>query len=197
MSQPEPSLKQITRFLSLLEQMTPETRQAFHKIYELAPKAGQARSTFTVGHHVRVAMVEALTHPHIAYWVKMNLALRVTRKLAQTTGQTEKAERLTSLLEAFHVAVDAFLFDLTIEQALRHRARSRSAAGGQVIPFPATVALSGPFVSDEDIRQIQTFKQTLIPGFIQAIRRKTFASSYEETVGGYASTEPKEVIGQI
>jgi hypothetical protein len=177
MSKPVTCQKQAQRFLAILDAMNPDSKQAFQKIYMLAPKTGQARSSILVGHHVRVAMIEALAHPQLAYWVKMNLAIRVSRKLAQTTGNIDKAHRLTELLEEFHIAVEAFIHKIPIEQAIVRRTRPEQR--GAILSFPLPWQLSGNFISDEDISQIQRFKQHLIPGFIRAIRNSSSIESRE------------------
>jgi hypothetical protein len=165
MSEFDPCSTQAQRFLRILETMTAESQQSFRKIYELAPRK---HSAFTRGHHVRVAMVEAVLHSGIAYWVKMNLAIRIALKFSKMTGHQSKARRLTDLLEAFHAAADAFILKISVEQATQHRNIHRQ--WKNVFPFPQVIEGTG-WVSDEELTQIQQFKQNIIPGFVGAIRQ--------------------------
>lgn len=102
---------QAYQFLKQMRQMSPRSEQVFREIYAQAPKKSPDEKTQSLprGQHVRLAMIAALTHPEIAYWTRMNLAVRVARKLAQTTGQHNTAQRLEQTLEAFHQAADAFV----------------------------------------------------------------------------------------
>jgi len=170
--------KQAARFLGLMEAMTSDEQRSFRKIYLLAPHSGvMGRSSSKTplsglsGKHVRVAMIEALAHPKIAYWVRMNLALRVARKLAQVTVQPERVARFNILLESFHVASDAFMCKLPIDLVSAQRANQRVNTGASPVSesgryAPATQLLDG------ELERIQQFKRKIIPGFIKAIREK-------------------------
>ena len=168
--------KQAKRFLSILENMGPESQQSFRKIYAQAPKGVKKPHSISSGRHVRTAMLEALQHPQIAYWVRMNLALRVARKFSQVTGQAEQLARLETLLEDFHVASEAFIFKLPVEQVALRRKQKQEA----VLPITALQSpipgLIPPEISDEDLAGILQFKQRVIPGFIQGIRQKQVQS---------------------
>jgi hypothetical protein len=169
-------VRQAERFLSILEAMTPEAQRVFRRIYALAPKAGQHRISMLTGHHVRVAMIESLAHPQIAYWVRMNLAMRVARKFCQTTGRQDKVARLNTLLEEFHIAADAFVLKLSLDMATEHRMRLKNAGERKGIAIlPEVIAVSGIGISEQDFDHIQAFKRTIIPGFIGSIRRKLTA----------------------
>lgn len=172
--------QQASRYLHLLETMSIEAQRSFRKIYALAPHirrqaSGVGYLSGLSGRHVRMAMMESLAHPKIAYWVRMNLALRVARKLAQVTGQQERVERLDHLLESFHVAADAFMFKLPVDLAMAQRTM-RHAQESSLHPISAeAVALQPNFPSGlppADLDRIQQFKRKIIPGFIQAIREK-------------------------
>src|SRR5688572_5105086 len=120
-------LIQANGFLERLMTMDHASQQAFRRIYELAPKIaepGKMPSPVAIGRHVRVAMLESLTHPDIAHWVRVNLALRIGLKFAQTTQQTRRATRLENVLEAFHVATEAHLLAISVEHAWRKRSDS-------------------------------------------------------------------------
>src|SRR6478609_2773374 len=123
---------QASRFLRRLLAMEEASQQAFRKIYALAPRHSLSSEevefqkskpfhplqlSVAVGRHVRVAMVESLSHPALAEWVRMNLALRIGLKLAQTTQQKRRADRLEAVLEAFHVASEAFIYSISLEEA--------------------------------------------------------------------------------
>lgn len=175
----EISYQQANRFLTILDAMNPEAQRAFRKIYTLAPKGGHAKRPSLSGQHVRVAMVESLAHPQIAYWVRMNLAVRVARKFCQTAGRPDKVERLNALLEAFHIAADAFVLKLSVDLAVEHRlqlkARSQQERSQTGAAFPFQLGTIAVGLSEQDVDRIQAFKQTVIPGFIGAIRRKLSA----------------------
>ncbi len=180
MSELHSDCKQAARFLGLLEAMMPDEQRSFRKIYLLAPRAAEpAWSSKPLsglsGKHVRVAMMEALTHPKIAYWVRMNLALRVARKLAQVTGQPERVARFNRLLESFHVASDAFMCKLPIDLVMAQRANRRVNTGASLVSetryAPAT------HLPDGELERIQQFKRKIIPGFIKAIREKQRGSN--------------------
>jgi hypothetical protein len=168
MSETEISPKRAERFLEMLEKMSPDSQRAFRKIYKLAPKEKVKPMSIFSGHHVRVAMMEALIHPQIAYWVKMNLAFRVARKLSQTTSRLDKAERLSALLEEFHIATDAFILKISIDLAIEHR---RHLQRFQASSSNQENRNSG--ITEEEIAQIREFKRQIIPGFIRAIREKS------------------------
>lgn len=161
--------KQAERFFILMHSMDSPTRKVFLTIYQMAPKGvDKARNPFR-GDHVRLAMMESLLHPGIAYWVRMNLSIRVARKLAQTTGRHEQVEKLNGLLEAFHVAADAFALNLPLTVALARRMEK----AGQVTPPPAIPIAGVSGVSAEEVDLIQTFKSRIIPGLVRSIRRES------------------------
>jgi len=170
-------VRQAERFLTILEAMNPEAQRVFRRIYALAPKGGQHRtSSMLTGHHVRVAMIESLAHPQIAYWVRMNLAMRVARKFCQTTGRQDKVARLNALLEEFHIAADAFVLKLSLDMAAEHRMRLKNTSErNRIAILPEVIAASGIGISEQDFDHIQAFKRTIIPGFIGSIRRKLTA----------------------
>lgn len=161
--------KQIARFLKMLEEMSVESQQSFQRIYRLAPN--DTATSPSVGKHVRLAMMEAVRHPGIAYWVRMNLAIRVALKFSQLTGREDKAHRLTELLEAFHVAADVFILKISVERAIQRRANQRR--WKNILPLlPQRAEMAVGWVSDEELAQIQQFKRKIIPGFVGAIRQK-------------------------
>lgn len=172
MTNPTMAHRQATRFLELLNAMNAEAQRAFRHIYTLAPKGEKQHYSRLSGKHVRVAMMESLNHPQIAYWVRMNLAVRVARKFAQTTGQQKQLERLNHLLEEFHIASDAFVLKLSLEMAQAHRQQRQSQQKGATLP---STGILGAGISDQEFDRIQAFKQTVIPGFIGSIRRKLSA----------------------
>jgi len=159
--------RQAERFFILMHGMEPSARQAFLRIYHLAPSGKQYGGAAHKGDHVRLAMMEARLHPGIAYWVRMNLSVRVARKLAQTTGRHEQAEKLHRLLEAFHVAADAFALNLPLPVALARRTQ----AAGPVMPPSLPSLANVPGISAEEVDLIQTFKRRIIPGLVCSIRR--------------------------
>lgn len=161
--------KQAERFFILMHSMDNPARKVFLTIYQMAPKGvDKTRNPFR-GDHVRLAMIEALLHPGIAYWVRMNLSIRVARKLAQTTGRHEQVEKLNGLLEAFHVAADAFALNLPLTVVLARRMEK----AGQVTPDTPTIPIAGVSgVSAEEVDLIQTFKNRIIPGLVRSIRRE-------------------------
>jgi hypothetical protein len=170
--------KQVERFLMIMQAFTPESRRSFQKIYRLAPSGSSPQAR---GKHVRVAMMEAVRHPQIAYWVRVNLAVRVRLKLARVTNRPGQVERLTALLEAFHIAADAFVLNLSIEQAALERGergeratwrRTQISGGQEPLPFPVRAEAVGEWISPDELAQIQAFKHTIIPGFVGAVRRR-------------------------
>lgn len=160
--------RQVLRFLGMMEAMSPESRQSFRKIYSLAPRRG---NVFAKGSHVRLAMTEAVLHPQIAAWVRINLAVRVGLKFAKVTGRKTQVQRLDDLLEAFHIAADAFVLDLSIEKAMQRRAQ-QFRRGKNILSLPQRNLAVGEWISPEELTQIQAFKQQVIPGFIGSLRQK-------------------------
>ena len=159
--------KQASRFLKMMENMNIESRQSFRKIYRMVPSGS---SMFAKGHHVRVAMMEAVLHPQIASWVRINLAIRVGLKLAKVAGRTTKVQQLNSVLEAFHIAADAFMQSSSVEQTMRQRYLTQG-QWENVTPLFKTHEATGHWISSDELAQIQMFKQQVIPGFIESIRR--------------------------
>lgn len=154
---------QAQQFLERMRQMSPGAEQIFREIYAQAPH-GNTHS-LPRGHHVRHAMVAALTHPEIAYWCRMNLAVRVARKLAQTTGQHTTLQRLDQTLEAFHRAADAFVLRQPMTTALHQPGSHTVYPRPHLEPHPAGVG----FAPDE-ISLIQRFKSQIVPGLVKRIR---------------------------
>jgi hypothetical protein len=161
---------QAERFLAILNTMSPNSRETFYRIYELAPKTREQSGTIFSGPHVRLAMVEALVQPEIAYWVRMNLAIRVARKFAQTAGLIEKANRFSQLLEDFHIATDAFIHHIPVSLAAVRR-RKAATLHHEKNPHVSDLTPLETSVAAEQVAAIQAFKQQIIPGFVQAIRR--------------------------
>lgn len=158
---------QAERFLTLMRNMEPAAQRAFLTIYELAPHSAGSPSIRLKGDHVRLAMVEALLNPGVAYWVRLNLAVRVARKLAQTTGNSARLEKLDETLEAFHVAADAFALRMPLAMALTQR---QPKANVTLTPVrPLLEGVTG--ISGEEVALIRTFKNRIIPGLVRAIRR--------------------------
>jgi len=182
---------QATRFLSRLLTMDEASQLSFRRIYALAPrhslsseevdyqkslKVHPLQLSIAVGRHVRVAMVESLSHPPVAEWVRMNLALRIGLKLAETTQQKRRAERLESVLEAFHVASDAFIFSISLEKAQALRLAKSTLEKPK--PTQESIGLweNGELLDlslAEEIKAIAEFKQSIIPGFARALRRQS------------------------
>lgn len=156
---------QAERFLALMRRMEPNAQTAFLTVYRMAPQGSGSHSRRLKGDHVRLAMVEALLNPGVAYWVRLNLAVRVARKLAQTTGNALKLKKLDETLEAFHVASDAFALNLPVQVALIQRQKSHEVL---VSPVTSPEAVAG--VSPQEVAMIQTFKNRIIPGLVRAIR---------------------------
>jgi hypothetical protein len=175
---------QTYRFLERLNAMDEGSQVAFRRIYTLSPHgAGFA----AIGEHVRVAMVEALSHAPIAQWVRLNLALRVSLKLSQTTRQVLRAQRLEASLEDFHIASEAYIFRISLSEAVLQRrerqARQKASVG---IKRPRSIMTSQPIPTLDEaelsselstqLQAIREFKAKLIPGFVQAIRRARVVS---------------------
>ncbi len=157
--------QQAERFLAQMNQMGPAAQSAFRAIYEMAPHPH--RTAVLKGDHVRLAMVEALRHPDVAYWVRLNLSVRIARKLAQTTGAQETVRKLKETLEAFHVAADAYVLhlSLSVSQAQRAQQSLRPEASTAVLP-----PTDGIGVSAEEVALIQSFKRQVIPGLAQRLK---------------------------
>jgi hypothetical protein len=186
---------QATRFLSRLLAMDEASQLSFRRIYALAPrhslsseeveyqkslKVHPLQLSIAVGRHVRVAMVESLSHPAVAEWVRINLALRIGLKLAESTQQKKRAERLESVLEAFHVASDAFIYSISLEKA--QALRLAKATLKKPRPTQESIALwkDGELLDlrlAEEIKGIAEFKQSIIPGFARSLRRQSKLSS--------------------
>ncbi|WP_303673716.1 hypothetical protein [Vampirovibrio chlorellavorus] len=154
---------QAQQFLERMRQMGPGAAQIFREIYAQAPHGHSP--TLPRGHHVRHAMIAALTHPEIAYWCRMNLAVRVARKLAQTTGQHTTLQRLDQTLEAFHRAADAFSLRQPLTTAL-HRPRPQAVSSH----LPLQALPVGVGLAPEEISLVQRFKSQIVPGLVQRIR---------------------------
>ncbi|WP_373531075.1 hypothetical protein [Vampirovibrio sp.] len=165
-------LPQATHFLSLMQRMQPDTQRAFLTIYQWAPHTAESPAKRLKGDHVRLAMMEALLHPEMAYWVRLNLAVRVARKLAQTTGNATKLQKLDDTLEAFHVAADAFALQIPLSAS---QAQRQGRAKPKTSVQPAVENPTG--IPDEDVAKIQAFKNRVIPGLVRAIRESVFKSA--------------------
>lgn len=164
---------QAQQFLRRMHDMEPSAQKAFRAIYTQAPH-GEPHHPHK-GHHVRQAMVAALSHPEIAYWCRLNLAVRVARKLAQSTGQRQTAQRLEQTLLAFHQAADAFMG--VSDQATPYPKARDPRPTSQ--PEPSTIsnqalrpAMPSGWFSPEDLSQIEAFKTQIIPGLVQRIRQQ-------------------------
>ncbi len=161
------------RFLAILEAMDADSRCSFLKIYRLAPRGNEGSQPAFSGHHVRLAMMEGLRHPGVAYWVRLNLAIRVAKKLCETTGLEERAERLAIVLEDFHVAADAFAYKIPVCQAEANRRRLHGVVSSKPFPRVRKMPSSHPGgLSSEEIDMIQTFKSKMIPGLARGIRQR-------------------------
>jgi|GEM_PF-3185303 len=185
---------QATRFLSRLLAMDEASQNSFRRIYALAPrhflsseeveyqkflKYHPLQLSVAVGRHVRVAMVESLSHPTIAEWVRMNLALRIGLKLAETTQQKRRARRLESVLEAFHVASDAFIYSISLEKAQEIRLAKSTLKKPKHIQESIAEWKNGELIDirlAEEIKAIAEFKQKIIPGFARSLSRKAGSS---------------------
>jgi hypothetical protein len=181
---------QASRFLSRLLAMDAPSQQAFRRIYALAPRHRLSAEetkyqtsfqdhplqlSIAVGRHVRVAMVESLSHTAIAEWVRMNLALRIGLKLAETTQQKRRASRLESVLESFHIASDAFIFGISLERAQvlrRKKAKEMQLPRIQELTATWKDGLLMDTRLTEEIKAIAEFKQKIIPGFARSLRRQ-------------------------
>lgn len=159
-------LKQAARYYQVMRNMPLADREAFLSVYHLAPHGQFAGKNAVKGEHVRLAMIESLRHPGLAYWVRVNLAVRVARKLAQTTGRHEQARKLGFLLESFHVAADAFALELSLPVALARRQEK----AGQTASGTGWIPQNVPGVSAEEVALIQSFKNRVIPGLVHRIR---------------------------
>lgn len=194
MSAPEPTTRasllayrRTRSFLTLMERMDAPGRTAFLKIYEWAPKPHSLTNGRvhpepfykTAGKHVRFAMMEALTNPEVAYWVRMNLALRVGRKFAQTTGRLQKAAAIEDVLESFHVAADAYVLAISLEDASARRAairKEKQQHSTATAPVLSTTAVEdySPLPENElaqELVAIGEFKRRIIPGLVKSIRK--------------------------
>lgn len=159
-------LKQAERYYLLMSSMPQVDRIAFLTVYHLAPTGNSKEQNPLKGDHVRLAMIESLLHPGLAYWVRMNLSVRVARKLAQTTGRHEQVRKLDVLLEAFHVAADAFALELSLPVALVRRKENAGQVAAAIERVPQEVL----GISAEEVELIQTFKNRIIPGLVRSIR---------------------------
>ena len=182
---------QATRFLSRLIAMDEASQLSFRRIYALAPrhslsseeveyqkslKAHPLQLSIAVGRHVRAAMVESLSHSAVAEWVRMNLALRIGLKLAETTHQKRRAERLETVLEAFHIASDAFIYSISLEKAQAIRLAKSTLAKAKPVQESIAIWQDGEMLDlhlAEEIKAIAEFKQSIIPGFARALRRQS------------------------
>ncbi len=180
---PDHQTQQAQQFLKQMQQMSPGAEHVFRDIYAQAPhqntpdknnSSGNAHRPHK-GHHVRQAMMAALIHPEIAYWSRMNLAVRVARKLAQTTGQHHTVARLEQTLEAFHRAADAFVLKQSIAEPhtpVIQRIPPTMGARESSLHPPKT---AGAGLPPEEISRIEQFKAHIIPGLVQRIRAGRFA----------------------
>ncbi len=158
------------RFLDLMQAMAPACQTSFQRIYWLAPRGEE--SDIQRGDHVRLAMTEALIHPGVAYWVRINLSVRVMQKLAESTGFKEKAHQLAEVLEDFHVASDAFARACSIEEAQRLRrqralSRKKPQEEGLLEELPENLGFSA-----EELALFHRFKREVIPGLVPRIRQR-------------------------
>lgn len=175
-------LKQAECYYQVMQRMPQADRKAFLAVYNMAPRPQALERNVLKGDHVRLAMIESLLHPGLAYWVRMNLSVRVAKKLAQTTGRHQQARKLDVLLESFHVAADAFALELSLPVALARRQEK----AGQAVPEEAAIKVKKPPVgrpeatrlvlpvlgiSADEVALIQLFKRRVIPGLVQSIRQ--------------------------
>ncbi len=116
-------------YLDYFTALDPDSRQVLRRIY------GMATNPDTLPMHVILAMTEAVRNPSIFRLAVQNLSLRMSLKRALRDNAAEKAEKLHETLEDFHVALDAFVGGISLEEAVRLRTlkqeRKRAESAGR------------------------------------------------------------------
>lgn len=102
-------------YLRYFTKLDADAEKVLEDIYQLA----QHRQT--QGSHVITAMAGAMKHPAIRPLVLQNIAIRLWIKLGERLQSDQKRQQLEEVLEDFHVALDAFMGKISLDEAERLR----------------------------------------------------------------------------
>lgn len=105
-------------YLERFERLDPDGQKALHRIYAMAIRQE------TLPRHVVLAMTAAARNPGIFHLVVQNLSLRMSLNRAFHQNACEKAATLHAILEDFHIALDAFIGKVSLEDANRRRSQN-------------------------------------------------------------------------
>ena len=103
------------RFLTRLQALTPPARDAFAQIYT------EAVATHGGGGHVVRAAMWAMQLPEIFGLARENLVTRLQLSRARAKHDERRVSQLGERLEDFHVAADAFMRGITVDEAAAQR----------------------------------------------------------------------------
>lgn len=135
-------------YMKCLRRMDPPSQEELRQIYNLA----QHRQN--IGQHVLRAMQAAARYPAIFKLIVINISLRLKARMAQNNQDKDKQARFEESLEDFHVALDAFMKGLSLEEAEAARDHEPHDPG----PVREKVETDEAFFED-----LQVFKDNIRP----------------------------------
>ncbi len=168
-----------THYLRYFEAMSPEARQALQTIYDAA------QATEGGAQHVLHAMQSGLHHPDIFRLARENIALRAAMAWARTIQDDARCQQIAAILEDFHIALDAFMGDLSLEAAAKRRTELEASQDPmRCSKFPESWNLNPPpgwrEALDGQLTDIAQFKSRIRP-VLQKLRQKQQPASVQST----------------
>lgn len=139
-------------YLRYFNGMDEKSQRALHQIYQAA------LNTEGGAQHVIRAMTSALEYSSIHRLARENIALRSAMVWAKAAMQPEKAERIAEMLEDFHVALDAYMQNLSLAEAVVWREKV-AASRKNCARFPSGISI----VPDWDLEELGLFKAQIRP----------------------------------
>jgi hypothetical protein len=115
---PSPHDARQHHYIRLFETMDSMSMQMLRRIYQLS------KHTHGGGQHVIEALIGAMRSPLIFRLVRENIVLRSALAVARTQGDTARAHHIEGLLEDFHIALDAYMQDLSLAEAATRRSQT-------------------------------------------------------------------------
>lgn len=174
----DPCRRRQERYLNMLVTMDPAEQKAFKTIYGLAQnrKGG--------GEHVIQAAIESVKHPGIFQVAKENIMIRSILAFARSQKQTAMIEKMETILEDLHIAMDAFMHGLSLEKAREYRLEHEDKSKTCARLASRDKRLKERFADEFDY--IQVFAQSL-RSHLEKLRRYTKAKAQEKQTNVNAS----------
>ncbi len=119
--QPSPYLGMTRRekYAARLQRMTETSQQTIRDVFGLTRPHHPApdESKIHHGHHLRKASLHQENEPDIDFWMEFNRNMRVARNRARKAGKAGIVEKLSDRLDDFHVALEAFVKGISMDEA--------------------------------------------------------------------------------